>query len=1166
MKELDLQDKYLIHFLCERRDGLQYREVKPNTVSPQFFIVEDVRHFISQTALNKANYSKLLKKFDSEKALMQDFMRFLNEKIKESKNTALFFNRNKAVTFKGLKLHLFYPSGSQTKGDALFDQNLFSVVQELPYTYKYEERTRFSFRPDVSFFLNGIYLGYHELKSPLNRQDARHHGRQKVISDYQRAVAAYADIAEHNDVSESIRRDMLKPFEKAIHITATDISETYIIRNLAGHFDEARKAAQPEQTDTDTLRKEIENTFKPYPVRNREASRRAQFEEVFRALYDKRMIEKEILYYNFIERELVRKEGSKQKEYKHRDGKLISPRPKQKFGTDKILAKVDELLAHESEPDYFINKLRAELEAKGLGEAQIQELVEKRQKYQNNKHVYSLLLQYAAGFGKSNIIGWTALQLKDLKNSKGFVYDKIMLVVDRLQLRDQLDTKMHNMNINKTMFVEADSQKTFKKALEGDTRIVVVNLQKFGAVKDFLSAEMVQQLAGLRIAFLIDEIHRSNRGVQHESMVSLFDELQASFDNNEAYKQQRKKKNLVIGFTATPSDHTLARFGEYNKYAEAEKIWVPFDSYTMSEAIKDGYILNPIDGVVPVSAKMYFELPENQLKGFEGDTGYEDIPDGADTGVDGDGKKYRIRKRLIYENPDRIEAVAQFVTERLVTSVYPRIGGYAKAMLAVTSIKAAIAYKKHIDRYYAEITQQSKYEKYKEAPICIVYTGDGQQGHPKPSTLNEGMTEKKVLQHFSVEKNGLMIVVDKLQTGFDEPKLHTLFLDKEVSGIGAIQTISRVNRKTKNKHDCKIVDFSYKNVNVNNIKQAFAHFSNVVVSDFDPLKDEEKLEVYHSQLTDHLLAERFFDRYVQYASGQGDFSLMLDMDDGFAEYIRKQPREAKALKKDLNAYFKILNRVEYVIELDPKFSEKHFVDFWRLYNNMYNHLVRPGDLVDDVEVYFDNRIGITAPAEEKEPKPTVKGGSREGEGTQYKFDILKVIAKRNQEEEEIGALIKDFETKIEQFFTYIHQDDAGKRVIAKMKAGTSAFETDEIQEDFARLYRKFTRRNKKTLGEFFVKETKDIINQLCDDFEKTLKISRLYPDATLETSLAAEKETYREYEMVVAAQPIGEVPQGTQGAIVMVHAGYNAYEVEFILDGASHVKTVEYSQIEKLGS
>jgi len=142
-----------------------------------------------------------------------------------------------------------------------------------------------------------------------------------------------------------------------------------------------------------------------------------------------------------------------------------------------------------------------------------------------------------------------------------------MLVVDRLQLRDQLDTMLHNMNIQKGMFIEAYDKKTFTRALASDKRIVIVNIQKFGTVNDILDSTAVTKLSKLRIAFLIDEIHRSNDGVQNQEMISVFDELQSSFDNNATYTQEPHKKNLIVGFTATPSDHTLARFGEYNKYA-----------------------------------------------------------------------------------------------------------------------------------------------------------------------------------------------------------------------------------------------------------------------------------------------------------------------------------------------------------------------------------------------------------------------------------------------------------------------------------------------------------------------------------------------------------------------------------------------------------------------
>ncbi|TRW21543.1 type I restriction endonuclease subunit R [Flavobacterium zepuense] len=1087
MKELDLQDKYLINFLCERPDGLLYNEAKANTVSSNFFILEDLKHFISETELNKANYRKLLKKFSSEKDLLNAFTLFLDEKVKSSMNMAIFINTNKSVTFEGVKLHLFYPSGSEFEEDKLFDQNVFSVVQEMPYTFKYEGKQHFSFRPDLSFFINGIYLGYSELKSNWTNQTATKNGRRKVSNDYLNAVQEYLTIADKNDLSLSIRKDFLKIFEKAIHITSTDISETYVIRNISNQFDEIKTTVINGSYDFELYEKKILKDFKPYPLRNKEAFKTQRFEEVFKALYDKKMIEKEILYYNFIERELIKKEGSKTKEYKHNDGRLISPRPKQKFGTDKVLSKISEFLEHENEPEYFIKKLDAELRAKGIGENQIKDLIAKRQKYQNNKTVYSLLLQYAAGFGKSNIIGWTALQLKDLRKDGVYVYDKVMLVVDRLQLRDQLDSKLHNMNIQKGMFIEASDKKSFLTALSSDKRIVVVNLQKFTAVNSIMDEAVVKKLSKLRIAFLIDEIHRSNSGVQHEEMISVFDELQSSFDQSKEYQVQHTKKNLIVGFTATPSDHTLARFGEFNKYAESEKIWIPFDSYTMREAIEDGYILNPIRGIVPVSAKMFFEIPDNDLEGFEGDLGYgfEEIPDNTDTGVDEEGKKYAIRKKKIYGNTQRIKAISKFIVERLLSSVYPNIRGTAKAMLAASSIPAAIKYKGYIDKYFEELIKDKKYERFADAPIYIVYSDS--QEHRSANGLNGGINEEKVLQNFAIKKNGLIIVVDKLQTGFDEPKLHTLFLDKEIRGINAIQTISRVNRTAKYKNDCKIIDFSYKNVNVKNIKAAFEHFSNVVVSDFDPLGDEEKLVDLFKELNTHSIFKTNFPSFTTYHTSNPEVALIIAIEDAMDDYIRNSKEEAKKLKEKILAYFKILNLIEFVIELHPKYTEILLLNFWRKYNILYNQINKNSEIIDDVEIYFDNRIGIIAP-KEISTKPVVAKSAGEYEDKKYRYNILKVIEKRNQEEEAIAELIAEFESKITSLFEFIKQDETGQRLVAKINDDGTAFSQDEIYADFSRIYRKFSIRNKE-LGDFFIRETKDILSQLCDDFERTLKES-----------------------------------------------------------------------------
>ena len=1070
MNELHLQDKFLIPFFTDNVNGLGYKEVKANTIANNLIIEEDLKEFLSQTKLNQSNYYKLLKKYKSnENKLIKEFIEELLNRIKDSRNMALFFNTNKSITFKGLKFYLFYPSESETYQNELFDQNIFSVVQELPYKYEYEEKILFSFRPDITIFLNGIFLSYSELKSNFSGQNAGKNGRNKIAKDYREAVINFLQIAKFNDVSQKIRKDFLKIFEKAIHITTTDLEETYIIRNISDHFDDINKFyLESEWSKFESVYKQkVFLHCKSFPISNDSLSKQDKLKEIFFSLYSKGMIEKEILYYNFIEKEVVKGKGGAQ--LKNEKGKLIAPRPKQKYGTDKILNKIDELLEHEQDDSYFINKLKEDL--KGVSLKLRQELIEKRLKYNNNKNVYSLLLQYAAGFGKSNIIGWTALQLKDLKHNNEYVYDKIMIVVDRLQLRDQIDRKMFNMNIDNKMYVEAKDKSTFKDALSSDKRIIVVNLQKFISIRNILSKNVLKKLAGMRTVFLIDEIHRSHGGYQNKEMMNLFDQLQNSFDDAE-YAQKKKKKNLLIGFTATPSDHVLARFGEFNKYGESEKIWRPFDSYTMREAIDDGYILNPLLNLVPVSAKMFYKLSEDKIKGLSGEK-----------------KDYKINeKKNIYENEDRIDAIAQFVVKRLVEDVYKRIRGQAKAMLAVYSIKSAIKYKVKIDKYYKETIQKQKYQRFKDAPIYIIYSGDGQD-NLRSSTLNKGLSEGKVLQNYTLAKNGLIIVVDKLQTGFDEPKLHTLFLDKEIRDINAIQTISRVNRTTKYKNNCKIIDFSHLNANINNIKKAFEHFSDLVVSDFDPFNELKLFEDLYNRLVENEIYKTYFIFYTEKVLKSKNYIQdVLSLEDKFSKHIKNNPQRSKRLKKEINKYFHILNLIQFVIDFDDKYREFAFLEFWRKYNYEYNTINNKGEIQDEVEIYFADQIGIVDTPEYKEGKTKDgKGKVSEDDTKKYKYDILKFLEKKNKEEEIIGQSITDFELKIDGFFNYIKESREGKLLIAKINSIGTKFTENEIIVDFEKMYHKFIRRHKLELGDFFIQQTRDIIDLLYADFEKEIK-------------------------------------------------------------------------------
>lgn len=1078
MNELHLQDKFLLPFF---RDALGYQEVKANTVSNSLIIEEDLERFVSGTEMNKKPYESLLRKYGGDdKQLLEDLIALIQERIGRSRNMALFININKSVELNGEKLFLFYPSDSVIHDNALFDQNIFSVVQELPYKYSYAGAQIYSFRPDLCFFVNGLYLGYSELKSNFTNQTARGNGRGKVIKDYFEAVRAYYQVFDRNPnfndkEKEAHRRDFLKIFERAIHITATDIGETYVIRTLSDFFPEILETCRADKFDRENYEQDALKVFKPYPLLNRDADKKDKLKEIFSAHYGKGFIEKEILYYNFIEREVKVKGDTK--ELKNEPGVLISPRPKQKFGADKILAKIDEFLAHEHEDDYFEKLLEKQLA--GVSESKRGELLEKRRAYSNNKNIYSLLLQYAAGFGKSNIIGWTALQLKDLRRvyngQAEYVYDKIFIVVDRIQLRGQIDSKMRNMNIDKSLFVEARNKKTFVEALNSEQRIVIVNLQKFGSIREILDGEVLQRLASLRVVFLIDEIHRSHSGEQSEEMVSIFDELQAPFDQDSAYQQARRKKNLIVGFTATPDDNSLARFGEFGKFAENEKLWIPFDAYTMREAIADGYILNPIENIVPIASKMLFDKPKNKLKGFV-EKEYKD----AD-------------KKQIYENRERIDAIAEYVADLLVKDVYRQIRGEGKAMLAVYSIKAAIAYKDAVAKHFKKLVKHQKYQRYADRSIFVIYSDN--QDEQKAAGINEGQSEEKVLQEFARRKNGLMIVVAKLQTGYDEKRLHTLFLDKEVREIGAIQAISRVNRIMKHKHDCKIVDFSYNNINVQNIKDAFEHFSDVVVSDFDPFGDRRILEILFGDLKKSDVYDKFFDRfgdiYKDLAKRDNPESY-LAFEGSLEKHINANPKRTADTKAKSAQYFTILNRIEYVIEIEKKYSEPAFLYFRRKFNALYNTLNRSEDAKDPIEVYFDNQIGIievkTEPTPEKKKKETRVAQAPGEYSTGYKFDILKVIEARNAQEARVGELIKEFADKIEDLFEYVRNSQEGKRLIIKINSHVSE---DEIYDDFSKIYRRYRALNRQRIGDYFFKETEDLVNKLCDDFELTVRVDHL---------------------------------------------------------------------------
>lgn len=1097
MTELELQGEYVMDFFCRRQDGLGFREVKNNAVTPDLFIPADLLEFLKENS--RKAWQNLLRKSEyagDEQLLLHQVMETIKEKIEASASVAIFLNKNRSITFGGETLQLIYVSGTELRGDEDFNKNIFSAVEEMTYSFHHEGKKVFAFRPDLSFFINGIFLGYAELKSNFTNQTARANGRNKVTTDYLEAVWEYTKIADGNDVSQTLRRRMLRPFEKSIHLVTTDINDTFVLRNPGQFFDDAKRGFQEGTISISSFRPIIEEVFKPLPtVADAETDPRVRFEEAMRSLYSKKMIEKEILYYNFMaytyKTVTVKENGKKvqKKEYKDKTGRLICPRPKQKFGCDRIVERVQEFLDHESEPNYFINKLRAELTALDAPQELIDKVIAERESYCNNKYVYSLLLQYAAGFGKSNIIGWTALQLKDLRHNGQWVYDKILLVVDRLQLRDQLDSMMLNMNIDKAMFVEATDQDTFVAALKDKRRIIVVNIQKFWELKNAIQ-KAGENFTDKRVAFLIDEVHRSNTDDVHQEMFSAFDELQDIFDEDGGFiTRGSTKKNLIVGFTATPSDRVLARFGEFHRGSNFNQLWKPFDTYTMKEAIADGYILDPTKHIIPVPAKMYFELPDGVL---------QLVTEAINSGRD---EKIAFAKKQIYENPERREAIAKFIVNRLLSQVYGKIRGQGKAMLAVTSIPIAIEYCKIISRLMAEKTASGTFAKYADAPVAIVYSDS--QKYEKCASMNDGVAEDKVIDNFKTAKNGLIIVVDKLQTGFDEPKLHTLFLDKEIRDINAIQTISRVNRTTKYKEECHIIDFSFGNVNEKNIREAFEKFCGMVVTDFDPIREKAVVEEIYRGLLGQPIYSKWFERYrATKGDKDANSALCLEMDadirtwiknmmEAHAAYIQEvQARGeeidpaladnvAKALRKAIGRYNSRMVLLQGVIELDAKFSDADFIDFWQRYCNIYNSMFEKKEALGSISTTFDGNLGLLVGEEIDIEEPGEPGGDGPDGGTPPRpgkpakkpglAGIFDALAKMNADEQEREQEMQFWHTQTDALFTFLKSDG---KFMAMLRSEN--FTREQIEKEYNKLLRRYLRQTEDAKVKKLIDENKEM--------------------------------------------------------------------------------------------
>ena len=399
------------------------------------------------------------------------------------------------------------------------------------------------------------------------------------------------------------------------------------------------------------------------------------------------------------------------------------------------------------------------------------------------------LIQHSAGSGKSNSIAWLAHQLVGLEHESKALFDSVIVVTDRRVLDKQIrDTIKQFAQVSATVG-HAEHSGDLRKFLKAGKKIIITTVQKFPFILDEIGDEHRQS----KFAIIIDEAHSSQGGKTTAAMNRVLEETAPYGDEEETVEDKINKimegRKMVtnasyFAFTATPKNKTLEIFGEPDPQPDGTMKHHPFHSYTMKQAIQEGFILDVLKNYTPVES--YYRL----AKTVEDDPLF-------------DAKKAQKKLRRYVESHEHaIREKAEIMVDHFHAQVigHRKIGGQARAMVITNGIVRAIQYFHAFKDYLKE--RKSPYE-----PI-VAFSGEHEYGGKKvtEATLN-GFPSSQIPDKVQQDPNRFLIVADKFQTGYDEPLLHTMYVDKALSSIKAVQTLSRLNRAHPQKHDTFVLDF-----------------------------------------------------------------------------------------------------------------------------------------------------------------------------------------------------------------------------------------------------------------------------------------------------------------------------------------------------------------------
>ena len=412
------------------------------------------------------------------------------------------------------------------------------------------------------------------------------------------------------------------------------------------------------------------------------------------------------------------------------------------------------------------------------------------------------LIQHSAGSGKSNSIAWLAHQLIGLKrdgDAEGEeIFHSVIVVTDRRILDSQIQATIKQfMQVGATVG-HAQRSGDLRKFIEEGRKIIVSTVQKFPFILDEIGCE-----AGKSFAILIDEAHSSQGGKTSAAMsealggraaanAAAADEEGPDPEDtvNEALERRMAARKMLtnasyFAFTATPKNKTLEMFGEpLSPDGEGKVKHRPFHSYTMKQAVDEGFILDVLKAYTPVDS--YYKLVAKVESDPEFDT-----------------KKAKKKLRRYVESHDHAirlkgEIMIDHFHEQVIAA--GKIGGAARAMVICNGIERAIQYFHAFKAYLLE--RKSPYQ------AIVAFSAEHEYGGGKVSEASlNGFSSGEIADKIQEDPYRFLICADKFQTGYDEPLLHTMYVDKPLSGVKAVQTLSRLNRSHPKKHDCFVLDF-----------------------------------------------------------------------------------------------------------------------------------------------------------------------------------------------------------------------------------------------------------------------------------------------------------------------------------------------------------------------